>query len=206
MEDRLVSNMTFRVMLLGINEIVGQNGLDVVLNFTGLGKYREAIPPNNDLVEDCWISEATGLDRGVEEIFGGNGAAAILVQVGKKQALWGLEENREVTEQLKGSIEGKDDIERIKMILNITAGIISAQMNTEVWIEERGEEVFYCDRGGTHCFKRLSSQPVCFVTVGFLLGLVEWATGNNDWKINETRCMALGHEYCVYRVSRKVEH
>ena len=206
MEDRLVSNMTFRVMLLGINEMVGQNGLDVVLNFTGLTKYRDAIPPNNDLVENCWISEATGLDRGVEEIFGGNGAAAILVQVGKKQAVCGLEENKEVSEQVRESMEGKDDFERVKMILNITAGIISAQMNTEVWIEEKGEEVFYCDRGGTHCFDRTSTQPVCFATVGFLLGLVEWATGNNDWKVKETRCIALGHEYCVYRISRKVEH
>jgi predicted hydrocarbon binding protein len=206
MEDRLVSNMTFRVMLLGINEIVGRNGLDVVLNFTGLTKYRNAFPPNNDLVEDCRISEATGLDKGVEEIFGGNGAAAILVQVGKKQALWGLEENREVSGQLKESMEGKDDVERIKMILNITAAIISAQMNTEVWIEEDDGAVYYCDRGGTHCFNRTGSQPVCFVTVGFLLGLVEWATGNNDWKVKETRCIALGHEYCVYRITRKVEH
>ncbi|MBN1573625.1 MAG: 4-vinyl reductase [Deltaproteobacteria bacterium] len=206
MEDRLVSNMTFRVMLLGINEIVGQNGLDVVLNFTGLTKYRNAIPPNNDLVEDCWISEATGLDKGIEEIFGGNGAAAILVQVGKKQAVWGLEENGEVAGQLKKTMDGKGDFERIKMILTITATIISAQMNTEVWIEEDDDAVYYCDKSATHCFNRTSILPVCFVTVGFLLGLVEWATGKNDWRVKETRCMALGEEYCAYRVSKRVEH
>lgn len=206
MEDRQVSNMTFRVMLLGIREMVGQNGLDVVLNFTGLTKYRETLPPNNDLVEDCRISEATELDKGVEEIFGGNGAAAILVQVGKKQAVWGLEENRAVADQLKETMEGKDDLERANMILTITAGIISAQMNTEVWIEQEGDALYYCDRGGTHCFNRVGSQPVCFVTVGFLAGLVEWATGRSDWEVKETKCIALGDEYCKYRVSKRVEH
>jgi len=205
MEDRLISNMTFRVILLGVNEIVGQNGLDVVLNFTGLMKYRNAIPPNNDLVENCWISEATGLDKGIEEIFGDNGAAAILMQVGKKQAAWGLEENKAVSDQLRESMEGKGDLERIKMILTITAGIISAQMNTEVWIEEGDDVVYYCDKSATHCFNRIRSQPICFVSVGFLAGLVEWATGNNSWNVKETQCMALGKEYCAYRISKRVE-
>lgn len=206
MEDRLVSNMTFRVMLLGINEIVGQNGLDVVLNFTGLTKYRKTIPPNNELVESCWISEATGLDKGIEEIFGDNGAAAILVQVGKKQAAWGLEENKPVADQLKESMKGKDELEQIKMILTITAGIISTQMNTEVWIKEEDDAVYYCDKSATHCFNRVSSQPVCFVTVGFLAGLAEWATGSSSWRVEEIHCIALGDEYCSYRISKRVEH
>ncbi len=39
MEDRFISNMTFRVVLLGIREIIGKNGLKTVLNCTEF-KYR----------------------------------------------------------------------------------------------------------------------------------------------------------------------
>ncbi len=38
MEDRLIANKAFRVILLGIKEVTGDNGLKTLLNFSGLKK------------------------------------------------------------------------------------------------------------------------------------------------------------------------
>jgi hypothetical protein len=43
-EDRLIENKAFRVILLGITEIIGANGLKSILKYSGLTRYIDAIP------------------------------------------------------------------------------------------------------------------------------------------------------------------
>jgi len=202
MEDRPVSNMTFRVMLLGIGEIVGENGLKSLLRRTSLEKYRDNLPPNNEDLGDCMVSEATRLDVAIEDIYGQKGAVSILRQVGSMQASWGIEENRVVADALRQQFNGKDDIERVIDILNITASIIAAQMNTEVWVEYENGVIYYRDRAGTHCFNRTSDDPVCHVTEGFLTGLARWAAPDARWAVSEEVCIAAGGECCGFAVRR----
>jgi|GEM_PF-1492679 len=202
MEDRPISNMTFRVMLLGIGDIVGENGLKSLLHRTSLEKYRDNLPPNNENIEDCLVSEATRLDEAIEDIYGRKGAISILRQVGNMQASWGIEENRAVADALRQQFNGKGDIERAKEILTITASIIAAQMNAEVWVEEENGVLYYRDRTFTHCFNRTSDEPVCHVTEGFLTGLARWAAPDTRWRAMEEVCMAAGGGYCSFAVMR----
>jgi len=203
MEDRPVSNMTFRVMLLGIGDIVGENGLKALLRRTSLEKYRDNLPPSNENLEECMVSEATRLDCAIEDIYGQKGAVSILRQVGSMQAVWGIEENKAVADALRQQFDGKGDIERVTDILNITASIISAQMNTDAWVEMENGVVYYRDRSGTHCLNRKSEHPVCYVTEGFLAGLARWAAPDTRWRATEESCMASGGECCSFAVMRE---
>ncbi|MBN1881633.1 MAG: 4-vinyl reductase [Deltaproteobacteria bacterium] len=200
MEDRPVSNMTFRVMLLGISDIVGENGLRTLLRRTSLEKYRDNLPPSNENLEDCMVSEATRLDCAIEDIYGEKGAISILRQVGNMQAVWGIEENQAVAEALKQQFAGKSDIERATDILTITAAIISAQMDTTAWVEMENGALYYRDRSYVHCFDRTSGHPVCYVTEGFLMGLARWAAPNVRWRASEETCMAAGGDCCSFAV------
>lgn len=202
MEDRPISNMTFRVMLLGIGDIVGENGLKTLLRRTSLEKYRNNLPPSNENLEDCMVSEATRLDCAIEDIYGQKGAVSILRQVGNMQAMWGIEENKAVADALRQQFDGKGDIERVTDILNITASIISAQMDTDAWVETENGVLYFRDRAGTHCLNRKSEHPVCYVTEGFLAGLARWAAPDARWRATEESCMAAGGDCCSFAVMR----
>ena len=203
MEDRLIENKAFRVILLGVGEIVGKNGLKSVLNYAGLTKYIDHLPPNDSEKNGPCISEVTRLDVAIEEIFGEQGARAILFQVGRMQAKWGIDENPDIAAAAKSAMATMSEHDRAKTILTYTADTVSKQLDTETWVEEAETEFLYKDKAATHCFNRKSDAPVCHPVDGFLTGLVAWAVGNNGWKVQETTCMATGGTYCTYRISKK---
>jgi predicted hydrocarbon binding protein len=201
-EDRLIENKAYRVILMGVIEIIGQNGLKSILNYSGLTKYIDTIPPNDSEKAGSTISEVARLSEGIEEVYGANGARAILFQVGRMQAKWGLEENPEIAKAAKGAMSGMSESERAKVILTYTADTISQQLNTHTWIEQEGDVYYYKDESATHSFNRKSTVPVCHTSTGFLSGLVEWAVENSAWKVEETECMSMGRPHCTYRISK----
>jgi len=200
MEDRIIENKAFRVILMGVSEIVGENGLKSVLNFSGLAKYIDNLPPNDNEKTGCHISEVTRMDVAIEEIFGNRGARAILFRVGRVQAKRGLEENPDIAQAAQKAMSEMSESDRAKVILNYTADTLSKQLNTEVWIEQKGDDFLYNDKAATHCFNRKSEAPVCYTGAGFLAGLVDWAVGNSEWKVEETQCGAMGKPFCIYRI------
>jgi predicted hydrocarbon binding protein len=205
MEDKSVSNMTYRVVLLGIQEIVGKNGLKSVLNYTGLKQYIDNFPPNNHDKEKCMASEIARLDQGVVEVFGANGAYAVLFQVGKMQAKWGLEENPDIVEAAKKAIEDLPEREKVKTALEMTAATVSAEVGVNIWIEQEGEDFLYKSKEVSHCFDRISETPLCNVSDGFLVGILAWATGSNNWVAREESCMSMGETNCTFRVKKVSE-
>ena len=199
MEDRLIENKAYRVILEGVIEIVGSNGLKSVLNYSGLTKYLDDLPPNNSEKSGPKISEVAALSAGIEEVFGKQGARAILFQVGRMQAKWGVEENPDIAQQALSAMSGMSESDRAKVILNYTADTASKQFNSETRVQEEGDDFLY---ETASWINRKSDTPLCHSTVGFLSGLVAWAVGGNDWKVQETRCVAMGDAMCVFRIYR----
>jgi predicted hydrocarbon binding protein len=203
MEDRLIENKAYRMVLLGIAEIIGENGLKSVLNFSGLAKYIDNLPPENDEKSGSRISEIARLCQAVDEIFGKRGSRVLLRQVGKRWAKWGLDINRDVAEAARTAMAGMSETERAKTMLNYTAAAISKQLDTEAWIEEDGGSFLFKDRAATYCFNRESDEPVCYTTEGFMAEIVAWAVGNLTWKVREESCMSMGEPYCLFRIFKE---
>ena len=200
MEDRLIENKAFRVVLLGIEEIIGGNGLKSVLNYSELTKYIDNLPPNDTEKGGPRISEATKLEMAVEEVFGNQGARAILFQVGRMIAKQGLDANPDVAEAAQSAFTTMSEHDRAKTILTYAADAVSKQLNTETWVEEDGGCILVKDKAASYCFDRKSDMPVCHPISGFWSGLVDWAVGNKEWKAQETGCMAMGEPFCTCRV------
>jgi predicted hydrocarbon binding protein len=200
MEDRVIENKAFRVVLLAVEEVIGKNGLKSVLNYAGLATYIDNFPPNNAEKNGIRISDNMKMAMGIEEVFGRDGARAILFQVGRMNAKWGLEENPDVAEAAKSAMATMSEHDRAKTILTFAANAVSTQLSTETWVEEDGDCILVKDKAASYCFDRKSDAPVCHPISGFWSGLVEWAVGNKEWKAQETGCMAMGDEFCTCRV------
>jgi predicted hydrocarbon binding protein len=202
MEDRLIENKAFRVNLLALEEVAGENGLKSVLNFSGLAKYIGNFPPNDATKNGTHISDVTKLAVAIEEIYGKQGARAILFHVGTMNAKWGLEENPDVAEGARSAMASMSEHDRAKTILTFAADAVAKQFDTETWVEEDGDDILVKDRSASYCFDRTSDTPVCHPINGFWAGLVDWAVGNKEWKARETECMAMGAPHCTCRISR----
>jgi len=202
-KDRFMTNTAIRTMLLGVREIVGDNGLKTIINHTGLTIDANNLPPNNMEQSAVRISDCAKYENAIRDIYGDKGARAILFNVGIAQALAGIEENRELAEATLAAFEGIENTERIRIVLTTAAAGVSEQIGTEIVVNEEGDAFLYEDRVCNHCFGMNVDQPICHMARGFVYALTRWATGSSDYEAVQTSCAGMGDASCIIRVSLK---
>ncbi|MBN1883641.1 MAG: hypothetical protein JW885_15845 [Deltaproteobacteria bacterium] len=198
--DRFMTNTAIRTMLLGVREIVGENGLKTILNRAGIPVRADDLPPNNLDISEVKISDCAKYENAIRDIYGERGARAILFNVGIAQALAGIEENSELAEATLKAFEGMENTECIRIVLATAAAGVSEQIGTEIIVSEDGDAFFYEDTVCNHCFGMSVDQPICHMARGFVYALVRWATRSDDYEAVQTKCAGMGDESCVIRV------
>ena len=53
-------NRIARIYLRALEEVMGRNGLNALLNLVGLQQYKDALPPNNLAAAGVWGCAAAG--------------------------------------------------------------------------------------------------------------------------------------------------
>lgn len=202
-EDITMTNIAFRTILVGVEEIIGKNGLKTILNMAGLSQYIDNLPPSNLEKGTAKISDCSKYENAIREIFGDKGSKAILFNVGTAQAMAGIEENKELVEATLKAFEGMDNVERIRIVLNTAAAEASEQIGTEIVVTEDGDDFLYEEKQCSHCFGMKTTEPICHIISGFVYALVKIATGKGDYEVTQIKCAGMGDESCIIRVSPK---
>jgi hypothetical protein len=81
-EDRPMPNANLRVLLVAIEEVMGENGAKAVLNAGGLGRYIGNYPPNNTEL-GASFDDYGSAQQAVEDFYGPRGARAMLIRIGR---------------------------------------------------------------------------------------------------------------------------
>ena len=202
-EDIYMTNIAFRTMMEGVEEIVGKNGLKTILNVAGLSQYIDNLPPANLEKGTAKISDCSKYENAIREIFGDKGAKAILFSVGAAQAIAGIEENKELAEATLKAFEGMDNVERIRIVLSTAAAGVSEQIGSEIVVTEDGDDFLYEDKLCNHCFGIKTTESICHTASGFVYALVRWATRKGNYDVTQIKCTGMGDESCIVRVRLK---
>jgi hypothetical protein len=73
---------------------------------------------------------------------------------------------------------------------------ISDQYTT---VQEQENEFVYTIHRCPVCWGRSGSdKPVCFVAVGLLQEGLKWLSGGNEFRVNESKCIAMGEPVCEF--------
>jgi predicted hydrocarbon binding protein len=46
-------------------------------------------------------------------------------------------------------------------------------------------------------------KPTCFIAAGILQEALKWVSGGNEFRVNESRCMATGDTVCEYVIQKE---
>jgi predicted hydrocarbon binding protein len=204
--DMSVPNSLLYVVLTTLEDLMGRNGLVSILNLSGLSKFKDNYPPNND-EQGSLASEISRLISGVIDLMGKDGAKALLRKAGQQGFKCALEESPELLGVL--GIELKkmaSDRERIGAVL----GALTFETNTT--FEEGHQALVEVEDGFevhiNHCEWCLTLEgftyPICFAEVGLEEAMLQWATGKR-YPVEEIACRAAGAEQCVFHVVVKKE-
>jgi hypothetical protein len=74
-----------------MEEVMGRNGLNALLNLTGLEQYKEQFPPNN-LDKEFDFADFSSLNQGLYDIYGPRGARGLGLRGGRATFDQGLKD------------------------------------------------------------------------------------------------------------------
>jgi len=194
--DRLLPNKRVRRVLLGIQEVMGRNGLYASLKLAGLDRFINALPPDDNSAE-VRASEYAALIQAVESQFG-TSARGQLNRIGHstfKQIVaaesWSwrwiaishslLSPRRKLGRALKqlaknmaepdGHVAVYSDDQRLLLVDETSDGTVGRTRNTEI----------------------------CWLTLGQIQACASWALGK-PYDAAEVSCKAKGDAACKFEI------
>ena len=191
------------ITIKSLEEVMGKNGLNAILNLAGLSIYIETYPPDN-LDKGFDFSELSGIGTALEEMYGPRGGRGLMLRAGRATFAEGLKNF--------GALAGVADLAFVVLPLHAKLRIgvpsmakifsqLSDQLST---VEEKDNEFIYTIHKCPCCWGRHNAdKPVCFVATGLLQEGLKWVSGGNEFRVNELKCVAMGDDVCEFVIQKE---
>jgi predicted hydrocarbon binding protein len=175
------------------NQEVGRNELAQIINDPSLLDLK-IISSLNELQAAETFAEIQRRLR----VYYGRGARGILLRIG--QNLWKpvLQKQGILTRLLAVGIKFLPAGMRQKPALDLLARVMRGREGS-VSVHSMDLNLLFVDSSSPTTTGLQETQPVCFVTLGLIRGMLFWATGK-DFDVEETGCCAMGNDACEFKV------
>jgi hypothetical protein len=136
------------ITIKSLEEVMGKNGLNAILNLAGLNHYIENYPPDN-LDKGFDFAELSAIGLALEEMYGPRGGRGLALRAGRAT----------FSDALKnfGALAGAADLAFV----------------------------------------------VCYMATGLLQEALKWVSGGNEFRVNESKCVALGDAVCEFIIQKE---
>lgn len=194
-------NRMGRIILLSMEEVIGRNGINAVLNLASLSRFIENYPPD-DTKLDFPFSTVSNLTTMLEQVYGPHGGRGLALRIGRACFSYGV---RQYGKQL-GLTEMAFRLLPLPTKLQAGAKAFAELFNTctdqHVHIDEEGDTILWQIERCPLCWERKSTEPVCHLAVGVLQEALYWLSGGKVFHVEEKTCIAAGDQACTIVIDR----
>lgn len=195
-------NKIGRIILLAMEEIMGRNGVNAVLNLAKMRRLINNYPPNN-FDRQFAFEDVGAVQQALEEMYGPRGGRGLALRAGRACFKYGLKEF--------GPVLGIADLAfrllPLSMKLKVGAEVFADTFNKfsdqRVRLSDDSDQIFWHIERCPVCWGRKSDIPCCHLAVGILQESLYWVSGGKNFSVQETTCIARGDETCTIVVEKK---
>lgn len=198
-------NKFARIYLIALEQILGENGLEEILQAAHLGILMSSFP-SIDLEKEFDFSSMAMIHSALDEAYGPRGGRSItqraggLFFTGLKDfgALAGVS-NSNFTEQSLSA--------RLKVVIPTIARIFSKFSDQLCTVQDSGDIFLFHNHRCPACWGRMSDgRMMCYSFVGMLKEALRWLGGGREFRVEEITCKARGEECCTFRIQKEPLH
>jgi hypothetical protein len=195
-------NNIARIYLQAMEEVMGKNGLNAILNMAGLAHLVDHYPPAN-LQREFDFADYSALSGALEEMYGPRGGRGLALRAGRASFAQGLRHF--------GALAGAGDLAfkvlplstKLKIGIPAMAKIFTQVSDQRSTVEETPTEFRYTMKPCPVCWGRRSDKPMCHAGAGLLQEGLRWLSGGHEFRVQESRCVGCGDDACVLIVHKE---
>ncbi len=195
-------NMIARIYLEAMEEIMGKNGLNAILNLAGLSHLIDNYPPAN-VKKEFDFADFSALMGALEEMYGPRGGRGLQLRAGRVGFARG---GRKM-----GAMVGVGDLAfkvlplgaKLKAGLPAMAMVFTQFSDQKSTVEDRGDHYIYIIHRCPVCWGRTADRPICFAAKGLIEEGLHWVSGGKKFRVEEIECIAMGGETCTFAIYKE---
>lgn len=194
-------NRMGRIVLLAMDEILGDIGVNTVLNLADLPNYiGQYTVYNQDL--EFPFEHISRIQSAIERAYGPRAGRGLSLRVGRACLKYGL---REFGPEL-----GLTDLAfrlmplptRLKVGSEALAGLFNRFTDQRVRLEADAIHTYWHIERCPLCWERHTDDPCCALVVGLLQEALFWVSGGKFFQVEEKECIACGDSTCTIVIVR----
>ncbi|MBI3166161.1 MAG: 4-vinyl reductase [Chloroflexi bacterium] len=191
-----------RIILLGLEEVIGRGGLEAVLQ---VGELEEAAQNvRSGLEERTFSFEAVSrLHQALEELYGPRGGRGLALRVGRSCFKYGLKEYGSMLGLTETAFRLLPLPTKLHAGAGSFAGLFNKYTDQQVRVAETDSEILWHIERCPLCWGRVADEPVCHLAVGLLQEALYWLSGGKVFQVEEIACHARGDERCTILIQKK---
>lgn len=195
-------NKMGRMLLLALEDVMGRNGVNAVLNLAKLRHRVNRYPPNN-LELEFGFYELSQIMQALEDMYGPRGGRSLAIRMGRAGFKYALKDF--------GSLLGLADLAfrllplgmKLKVGLNAMADTFNDFTDQRVRVEEEADHFLYIIERCPVCWERQAANPCCYAAEGLLEELVYWVSNGRRFAVQEISCISTGDASCTFTIGRR---
>ena len=181
---------------------MGRNGVNAILNLANLPNLMENLPPDN-LEKAFDFADLSAIMGALEEMYGPRGGRGLALRAGRATFSDALRNF--------GALAGVGDLAfkvlplqaKLRIGLPAMAKIFSQISDQLSTVEEKDDHLVYTIHRCPVCYGRHSDKPDCYIAAGLLQESLKWVSGGSEFRVNESKCIAMGDPTCEFIVYKE---
>lgn len=196
------ANKIARISIKALEDVMGKNGINAVLNLAHLSHLIDNYPPDN-LEREFNFADFSALNLALEEMYGPRGGRGLALRAGRAAFADALRNF--------GALAGVGDLAfkvlplqaKLRIGIPAMAKIFSQISDQYSTVHEEADVFVYTIHLCPVCWGRpRSDKPVCFIATGLLQEGLKWVSGGNEFRVNESKCVAMGDSTCEFVIQK----
>ena len=195
-------NKMGRIILLAMEEVMGRNGVNAILNLARLKTLVNSYPPNN-FDRQFSFDEVGSIQQALEDMYGPRGARGLALRAGRACFKYGIKEF--------GPVLGIADLAfrllplgmKLKVGFEVFAETFNKFSDQIVRLGEDDEHYIWIIDRCPVCWKRRTDEPCCHLAVGILQEGLYWVSSGKSFQVEEVGCIAKGDDTCTILINKR---
>jgi predicted hydrocarbon binding protein len=205
-----------QIMLEGVREIIGQAGVNAVLNTvagtsadtSGLDRTSRPDPVlsrRDPLTATPMYNDMSNIQSALEKLYGPRGGRGITLRSGRAAFKYFLRHHGDRMGLSRLDYRLLPTHSRMKVGLQAMAAVFTEMYAGYVEVSEDPLTWYWQIRHCPWCLERQGAEGggLCFFIVGMLQEFLSWSSGGKNYHVEESECSAAGGQACVIRIEKQ---